>query len=145
MVKWRYESLFPRFTPTGAACRRCRTPPGGGGRDLRHFRCYHQTLSQTETRKRSPVAKGDPRASCQESNGVAGPLASAVRGPSRCQPRRACAALGGRIWYPGEYGQYQPCASRFGLDTKKKTLRASEQNETTREAWREQAKQLERS
>ncbi|HEX6480440.1 MAG TPA: IS630 family transposase, partial [Ktedonobacteraceae bacterium] len=31
------------------------------------------------------------------------------------------------------------------MDTKKKTLRASEQNESTREAWREQVKQLERS
>ena len=50
-----------------------------------------------------------------------------------------------RTWHPGEYGQYQPRPSLFGLDTKKKTLRASEQNEVTREAWREQAKQLQRT
>jgi transposase len=51
-------------------------------------------------------------------------------------------ALPSRIWHAGEHGQSQPRPSYSGLDAKKKTLRASEQNEATRETWREQARQL---
>lgn len=44
---------------------------------------------------------------------------------------------------PGKYGQHQPCHRSPGRDAKKKTLRASAQDETARAAWREQARELE--
>ncbi len=142
MVNCDYESLFPRFAATSAACHRCRTEPSRGRRDLRGLGLHHQTLSQTTTRERSSLAKSDPRSSCQERSGIAGALASAVSSPSRCDTRRALPLVPSRAWHPGEPGQHQPRQNCFRLDTKKKTLVASEQNEAARAAWRELAEQL---
>ena len=114
----------------------------GQSHDLRGLGLHHQTLSQTTTRERSPLAKSDPRSSCQERSSVAGALASAVRSPSRCDTRRALPLVPGHPWHPGEPGQHQPRQSGFRLDTKKKTLVASEQNEAACAAWRELADQL---
>lgn len=44
--------------------------------------------------------------------------------------------------HPGQPREHQSRAHGIGLDTKKKTLRASEQDEAARAAWQEQAKQL---
>ncbi len=73
---------------------------------------------------------------------MAGALASAVSSPSRCDTRRALPLVPSRAWHPGEPGQHQPRQNCFRLDTKKKTLVASEQNEAARAAWRELAEQL---
>ncbi len=50
--------------------------------------------------------------------------------------------VGRRDWDQGQHGLHQPCQSRFGLDAKKKTLRASERNEAERATWRKQAATL---
>jgi len=51
--------------------------------------------------------------------------------------------VGSRAWHPGEFRDHEPCDPTSELDTaQKKTIRASEQNEAERVAWREQAKQL---
>src|SRR6266700_669622 len=142
MLYCRHESLFTRFTATSRASDRCRTEPGRDCQDVCGLGSDDQTLSQTTTRERSRVAKSDPRPSCQERSGVAGPLESAVRSPSRCDARRALPPVPSRTWHTGEYGQHQSRQSCPGLDAKKKTLVAREQDERARAAWREQAHQL---
>src|SRR6266566_295011 len=135
-------SLFTRFTAASRASGRCRTEPGRDCQDVCGLGGNDQTLSQTTTRDRSRFTKSDPRPSCQERSGVAGPLESAVRSPSRCDARRALSAVPSRTWHRGEYGQHQSRQSFPGLDAKKKTLVAREQDERARAAWREQARQL---
>lgn len=142
MVNCPYESLFPRFTATSAARSRCRTEPIRGGKDLRRLGLLDQTLSKSPARNWSGVAKSDSRSSCQKRSSLAGPLESAARSPSRCHTRRALSVVQSRAWPRCEYGQHQSRQSGSGVDTKKKTLRASEQNETSRAAWREQMASL---
>src|SRR5713226_739291 len=142
MLYCRHESLFTRFTAASRASGRCRTEPGRDCQDVCGLGGDDQTLSQTTTRDRSRFAKSDPRPSCQERSGVAGPLESAVRSPSRCDARRALSAVPSRTGHRGEYGQHQSRQSCPGLDAKKKTLVAREQDERARAAWREQARQL---
>src|SRR6266487_3526313 len=48
--------------------------------------------------------------------------------PSRCQARRALPDVGGKDWHASQSCQHQPRQSGSGMDAKKKTLRASEQN-----------------
>jgi transposase len=50
--------------------------------------------------------------------------------------------VGRKDWRQSQPGQHQPCQSRSGLDAKKKTLRAAEQKEAERAAWRNQAATL---
>ncbi len=88
------------------------------------------------------LPKGIEGASCQKRSGVAGPLESAMRGPSRRDARRALLPVPSRTWHRREHSQHQSCQSGSGMDAKKKTLRASEQNDATRATWREQMKQL---
>src|SRR5437588_1294533 len=142
MLYCRHESLFTRFTATSRASGRCLTDAGRVCQDVCGLGGDDQTLSQTTTRDRSRVAKSDPRPSCHERSAVAGPLASAVRSPSRCDARRALPAVPSRTWHRGEYGQHQSRQSGPGLDAKKKTLVAREQDERARAAWREQARQV---
>src|SRR6266852_5193900 len=144
MLYCRHESLFTRCTAASRASCRCRTEPGRDCQDVCCLGGDDQTLSQTTTRDRSRLAKRDPRPSCQERSGVAGPLESAVRSPSRCDARRALPPVPSRTWHRGEYGQHQSRQSFLGLDAKKKTLVAREQDERARAAWREQARQLAR-
>src|SRR6266568_1726650 len=142
MLYCRHESLFTRFTAASRASGRCRTEPGRDCQDVCGLGGDDQTLSQTTTRDRSRFAKSDPRPSCADQCGVAGPLESAVRSPSRCDTRRTLPAVPSRTWHRGEYGQHQSRQSFPGLDAKKKTLVAREQDERARAAWREQAHQL---
>ncbi len=51
--------------------------------------------------------------------------------------------MGGGPWHAGEYEYDESCHPPSGLDAQKKTLGASERDEATRAAWREQARQLE--
>ncbi len=44
--------------------------------------------------------------------------------------------MGSLTWHQSESGQYQSGQNGFGLDAKKKTIRASEQKEAERAAWR---------
>jgi hypothetical protein len=137
-----YESLFSRFAATCAPCDRLWREPERDRRNLCCVSPHHQTLSATTTRNRSRVAKSDPRSSCQKRSGVAGPFESAMRGPSRCEARRALPPVPGRTWHRREHSQHQSCQSGSGVDAKKKTLRASEQNDAARATWREQMKHL---
>jgi transposase len=50
--------------------------------------------------------------------------------------------VGRTDWDQGQHGLHQPRQSRCGLDAKKKTLRAAEQKEAERAAWRKQAATL---
>jgi transposase len=52
-------------------------------------------------------------------------------------------ALGSDAWRPGEHSQHESSHSSPELDAQKKTLVASERDEATRAAWREQERQLE--
>src|SRR6266700_3087092 len=142
MLNSRYESLFSRFAAARAPCDRRRTEPDRDRRNLCRLSPHHQTLSQTTTRDWPCLAKSDPRSACQKRSGLAGPLESPIRGPSRRDARRALPPVPSRTWCRGEHRQHQPCQSCSGVDAKKKTLRASEQNDAARATWREQMKQL---
>ncbi len=137
-----HESLLTRFTTTRPPSCRCRTDASGDSQDLRGLGRDDQALSQTTPRDRSCTAQSDSRSSCQERSGVAGPLESAVRSPSRCDTRRALPVVPSRIWHRGEHSQHQSRQSCPGLDAKKKTLVAREQDQEARTAWREQARRL---
>jgi transposase len=50
--------------------------------------------------------------------------------------------VGSFTWHQSESCQYQSGQNGFGLDAKKKTIRASEQKEAERAAWRNQAADL---
>ena len=50
--------------------------------------------------------------------------------------------LGTNVWNQGEYLDDEPSHQEAGLDTKKKTLGATERNETARSTWREQMKKV---
>src|SRR5712692_4172547 len=142
MLYCRHESLFTRFTAASRASGRCRREPGRDCQDVCCLGGDDQTLYKTTTRERSRFAKGDPRPSCADRSAVAGPLESAVRSPSRCDARRALSAVPSRTGHRGEYGQHQSRQNCPGLDAKKKTLVAREQDESARAAWREQARQV---
>ncbi len=137
-----HESLLPRFTTARPPSSRCRTDASGDRQDLRGLGGDDQALSQTTPRNGSCAAQNDPRSACQERSGVAGPLESAVRSPSRCDTRRTLPAVPSRPWHRGEHSQHQSRQSGPGLDAKKKTLVAREQDQEARRAWREQAPQL---
>jgi transposase len=142
MVDYEHESLFARSAAAHPASRGSRSITSRDSENLRGFGLDNQALSQTATRERSCTAKSDSRPSCKKRSCVAGPLESATRNPSRCQTRRALPIVRGHLWHQGESGQHQSCQNGSGLDTKKKTLRASEQNEAARAAWRKQATSL---
>jgi len=55
---------------------------------------------------------------------------------------RALPAVPSRTGHPGKHSQHQSRQSGPGLDTKKKTLVAREQDQQARAAWREQARHL---
>jgi transposase len=62
-----------------------------------------------------------------------------VGGQPGRDPSRTLPDLGSRPWPTGESGNDEPGYQRFGLDSKKKTMVASERNEEARAAWRVQA------
>jgi transposase len=68
-------------------------------------------------------------------------LVEQLRAP-RCHPRAALPDVGSHPWRQGQSCQHHACQAGSGLNTKKKTLVASEQKEAERAAWREQAEHL---
>lgn len=62
-----------------------------------------------------------------------------VRSQPGCDPSRTLPDLGKDPWATGKSGHDEPGHQRFGLDTKKKTVVASERDEEARAAWRVQA------
>src|SRR6266700_6337796 len=142
MLNYEHESLFTRPPATSATSHRCWSQPEPGGRDLCHLSANHQAVSQSPTRDRPRFAKSDPRPPCCDRSRIAGGSERAIRTLSRCQARRALPPVGRKDRYQGESCFHQSCQSSSGLDTKKKTIRASEQNETARAAWREQVRAL---
>ena len=142
MLNYRHESVFTRSATTSAPSHRCRSQPGRSSRDLCRLRADHQAVSQSPTRDRRRLAKSDPRPSCKKRSRIAGGPARAIRAPSRCQARRALPHVGRKDRDQGQPRQHFACENGPGLDAKKKTLRASEQNEAARAEWREQALHL---
>src|SRR4051794_10521126 len=67
----------------------------------------------------------------------------AVMEPARsqpgCNPSRTLPDVGRDPWATGQSGDDESGDQRFGLDTKKKTVVASERDEEARAAWRVQA------
>jgi transposase len=53
--------------------------------------------------------------------------------------------VGNHAWHPGKFRDHESCDEAPELDPEEKTIRASEQNEADRAAWREQAKELDAS
>jgi len=88
------------------------------------------------------LPKAIPGRASGEGSSVASPSASATRSPSRCDAGRALPPVPRSPPRPRQPGEHQSGSDGAGLDTKKKILRASEQDEAERSAWREQAKQL---
>ncbi len=142
MLYYEHESLFSRFAAKSATSHRCRSQSRRGSRNLRRLGGYYQTLPQTATRERSRRTKADSRSACGERSRVAGPFARPVRGPSRPAARRALPPLQRSARHRGQSGQHHPRKTGPWLDTKKKTIRASEQKEAERAAWRKQAANL---
>lgn len=142
MVNWQHESLFPRFTATSAAGHRPGKEPGRGGTNVCHFHSYHQALSQSPTRERSCLAQSHSWSPQRQRSGITGWAVRAVESPPRCHPRAALPDVGSHPRRHGQSGQHHACQAKPWLDAKKKTLRASEQKEAERAAWRTQAADL---
>lgn len=142
MIYYEHESLFTRFATTSAASYRAGKEPGRSSRDVCHIHRHHQALSQTTTGERPRLAQNHPRASERQGSGLTGWSERAVESQSRCHPRTALPEVGSFAWHQSESCQYQSSQNGFGLDAKKKTIRASEQKEAERAAWRKQAADL---
>src|SRR5579859_599839 len=142
MVNCRHESLFPRFTAASAASHRRWQEPGRSRRDVCHFYLYHQAVSQSPSRARQCLAQSYSWSPQRQRSGLRGRAARAVASPARCQPRAALPDVGSQPRRQSQSGQYHACQAGPGLDAKKKTLRASEQKEAERAAWRSQAADL---
>jgi len=136
------ESLFSRFTTTSVASHRPGKEPSGGRRDVCYFYGYHQAVSQSEARAWADFAQTDPRSAQPQRNGPASGSARTVRDQPQCYPRAALPDVGGANRDQSQHCFHQSCPHGFGLDAQKKTLRASEQDETARTAWQEQASHL---
>ncbi|SRR5579871_921890 len=142
MVNCIHESLFSRREATSPLSYRPGRQPGRGGRDLCHLRLHDQTLPQSPARDRPCAAQSHSRPPCGERSRLAARFLSPAGKPSRCHARSPLPNVGRTDGDQGQHGLHQPCPSRAGLDTKKKTLRASERNEGERAAWRKQAATL---
>src|SRR3984893_13739868 len=142
MVNWRHESLFARFTAPSAAGHRPGQEPGRGRQDVCHFHLHHQALSQRAPRERSCLAQRHSWSPQRQRSGLTGRSARAVASPPRCDPGATLPDVASLAWPPGQPCQHHACQAGSGLDAKKKTLRASEQKEAERAAWRTQAADL---
>lgn len=142
MIKFQHESLSTRITTTSATSHRPGQEPGGGGRNVRDLDPNHQTLSESPPRKRSCLAASDSWSpQCQRSS-IAGRTRRTTPGQSRCEPRAALPDVGSLPRCQGQSSHAEPGQNGVGLDTKKKSLVASEQKEAERVAWRKQASDL---
>jgi transposase len=142
VINWRHESLFTRCAATGAASYRPGKEPGRSSRDLCHFHSHDQAVSQSPPRERPRLAQKHPRASERQGSGITGRSVRAVESQPRRHPRAALPDVGSFAWHPSESCQYQSGQNGVGLDAKKKTIRAAEQKEAERAAWRTQAADL---
>src|SRR5579884_147204 len=142
MLYWQHESLFPRFAATSAAGHRRWQEPSRGCRHVCHFHLHHQALSQSPPPERSCLAQSYSRTPQCQGSGLRGRAGRTVASPSRCHTRAALPDVGSCARPQGQPCQHHACAAGAGLDTKKKTLRASEQKEAERVAWRKHAADL---
>src|SRR6266700_588214 len=78
MLYYRYASLLTRCTAARPPSCRSRTDASEDCHELRGLGRDDQALPQITPRDRSRAAQSDPRSSCQERSGVAGPLESAA-------------------------------------------------------------------
>ncbi len=139
MINCVHESLFTGFAATGAASCRPGKEPGRSSRDVCHFHIHRQAVSQTTTGERPRFAPTYPGASERQGSRITGWSVRAVESPPRCHPRRALPDVGSIPGHQSKSCQHQSSQNGFGLDAKKKTIRASEQKEAERAAWRKQA------
>ncbi len=142
MINSLHESLFPRFAATRAASHRPGKEPGRGRRDVCHFHSHDQALSQSATRERTGLAQSYPWPPQHQRSGLTGWPARTIGGQSRCHPRAALPDVVRADRDQGQHGLHQSGQNGVGLDAKKKTIRASEQKEAERAAWRTQAAAL---
>src|SRR3984893_2837956 len=142
MVNWVHESLFPRFTATSTQSHRPGQESGRGRRNVCHFHLLDQAVSQSPPPERPRLAQRHSRASQRQRSRLRGWPARAVESPLRRHPRTALPDVGSHPRGQGQSGQHHACPTGFGLDAKKKTIKASEQKEAERAAWRTQAADL---
>jgi len=139
MIDCEHESLLPRFAATSAASYRPGKEPGRSSRVVCHFHSHHQAVSQTTPGERPRLAQNHSWASEHQGSRITGRSVRAVESQPRCHSRTALPDVGSLAWHQSQSGQYQSGQNGFGLDAKKKTIRASEQKEAERAAWRKQA------
>src|SRR5579883_981392 len=120
MVNCTYETLLPRFTPTCAACHRCRAKPEDSRPNVPHLSRDYQTLPQSPTRARTCLAQSNSWSARGERNRVADPSPSTTGSSSRRDTGRALSSVRGYPWYPGQSGEPQSRSDGLGLDAKKK-------------------------
>jgi len=129
MVNWLHESLCPRFTATSAAGHRPRKEPGRGSRNVCHFHRHHQAVSQSPTRERPRLAQSHSRTAERQRSGLTGRSVRVVESQPRCHPRAALPEVGSHTRRQGQSCQHHAYQAGPWLDAKKKTIRASEQEE----------------
>ena len=142
MINWVRESLFPRFAATSAASDRRWQDPGRGRTDNCHLHLHHQALSQRPPRERPCAAQSHSRSPQRQRSGLTGRAVRTVASPPRCDARTTLSNVGSHPRPQGQHGLHHACAAGPGLDAKIKTIRASEQKEAERAAWRSQATDL---
>ena len=142
MLYYEHESLFTRFAATRAASHRPGKEPGQGRRDVCHFHRHHQAVSQSPTRERPRLAQSHSWSPLNQRSRLAGWPLRTAQGQPRCHPRAALPNVGSLTCSQGQSRQYHACQAGPWLDAKKKTIRASEQKEAERAAWRKQAASL---
>jgi transposase len=142
MVHFRHESLFTRFAATSSASDRPGKEPGRSRRDVYRLHSHDQTVSQGPPRERPHLTQNDSRASEHQGSRITGGSVGATESQPRCDARATLPDVGSFPWRQSEPCQHQSGQDGIGLDAKKKTLRACEQKETDRAAWRKHAASL---
>jgi hypothetical protein len=99
-------------------------------------------LSKLAERARSRFAHSHSRTSQRQRSSLTGRSVRAVESQPRRHPRAPLPDKGSHPRHHAQSCQHHACQAGPGLDAKKKTIRASEQPEAERVAWRTQAADL---
>ena len=142
MIDWRHESLFNRPPTTYLACRRSWHAPRRGGGPVPGIASYDQTVSQATPGVWEPDPQTDSWPSPHLWSHLGCRIADAVGRSCGCHPGAALPGVGADAWRAPQHRHDEPGDCPPGLDTKKKSLGATERSETARAAWHDLAPHL---